>query len=234
MALTVQPLRIFSFKTYNILLFRQASNMGIQVSTCAFDDYITRDSNGQGFAVVYCFLALAQLMRQRNPQQNHAKMICTRHPYWLTWTPSELGSGDFDPLTVFGWGDTALEILEIFQQLSRPNDNHFLRDYLKNNYEAVFQSALGYAYLARAQNVTKEGFLDTINDEANRNHPMKSTPWPSSLVAGEKAFLTKTIKEIRNLMAPTMVDFLEPGSDNTRGFQWIKLVARGDSPVIER
>ncbi|KAH6949436.1 hypothetical protein DER45DRAFT_544800 [Fusarium avenaceum] len=192
--------------------------------------------NGQGFAVVYCFLALAQLMRQRNPQQNHAKMICTRHPYWLTWAPSQLGSGDFDPLTVFGWGDTALEILEIFQQLSRPNDCHFLRDYLRNNYEAVFKSALGYAYLARDENVTKEDFLNIINDEANGNHPMKLTPWPSpsSLLAGEKAFLTDTIREIRNLMAPTMVGFLEPGSDNTRGFQWIKLVARGDSPVIER
>ncbi|KAH7122092.1 hypothetical protein B0J13DRAFT_680245 [Dactylonectria estremocensis] len=189
-----------------------------------------RQHGHPSFAVAYCFLALAKLWKNR--LNRHPVMVCTRYPYWLAWHPSRLYPKDCNPSTVLSWGESALAILASFALIETPGDNNFLTNYMQDQYGAALTSAKAYALLTRDIRTTSVDQFNAIV-LAHNDHPMRQTAYPD-LLASESHYLESTIKEIQESFRLNSATYLEPGSDNARGAQWIKLVASGNTSNIVR
>ncbi|KAH7018960.1 hypothetical protein EDB80DRAFT_886738 [Ilyonectria destructans] len=179
------------------------------------------------FAVVYCFLALANLLFLRG--KIRPVMLCTRYPYWLRWHPSRLSSDDCNPSTVMSWGDSALAIQACFMAINKPGDNNFLTNYLTNHYGAAFTNAKAYAFL---KSKTATEFNNAVL--AQPGYPMANTPLPQLPLNSERQYLTDTIEQIQQSIRQHYAASFEPGANNARGARWIKIVAKGNSPTVIR
>lgn len=137
-----------------------------------------------------------------------------------------------NPATVLGWGLSALAIQECFRLLNQANDNNFLPNYLRANYNAALTSATAYAYLAYLKDHTEQQFNDRV--AIDQNHPLlpelNNMARPPPKTADE--YLIETVGHIQRTTTINLPGLIHPDSDNTRGAQWIKLTARGDSPDI--
>ncbi|KAI8722383.1 hypothetical protein NCS52_00382000 [Fusarium sp. LHS14.1] len=190
------------------------------------------------FAVLYCFLALAHLLKQRNDQKgdpSHPVMVCTRHPYWLVKWPHLSNSTDCNPATVMGWGESALAIQRHFCELNQPADDDFLPTFLGKNYEDSFPNAMPYAYLSLVSDnkKTRQKFVEEVHKD--HDHPLfqafgNMAKWPSEKNIG--LYLQETIKQIQMSTRARVRGFLEPAEDNSEEVDWIMLMASGNSPKI--
>lgn len=177
-----------------------------------------------GFAVVYCFLALAHHRKYKGKPLPH--LLCSRYPYWLVWHPTRLDIVDCNPATVMSWGGSAQAIQTRLVGI----DQGFFQDYLAACYEDALMDAKGYVlqnYLSRS---TEDDFDNMV--KSHQPHPMFNTPSPPDPRYTEDEYRARAVYHIQQIIRKHYGTIIKPEIDCPRGLQWVRTIAGGHRPDV--
>ncbi|KAL6413187.1 hypothetical protein AUP68_02688 [Ilyonectria robusta] len=189
-------------------------------------------------AVVYCFLAIAELLNLRTGTDiPRPTMACLNEPYWLVNEPDKLRNIDFNPFTVMSWGTTARAIQERLESIGWAKaDGGFLESYLLAYYGTAMKLAKTYLSIRYPHAQIKSW------EDKYYTHPMTLSPrlrWskqelnPRELEELRDEVFYVLIERIQQQMQVYWPNFCKPDLGNHPKVQYIEMTATADEEVID-